>query len=84
MDENWSASATADYSSSARPRELAGTATYVSSNPLYSVWTGMHQRCRDPKGRNAHLYYARGITVCERWSGPDGFPNFLADMGENP
>lgn len=26
----------------------------------------------------------RGAIVCERWSGPNGFANFLADMGEWP
>lgn len=29
-------------------------------------------------------YGGRGITVCDRWLGKDGFVNFLADMGERP
>jgi hypothetical protein len=44
----------------------------------------MLQRCRDPKARNYKWYGARGITVCERWRGKDGFENFRADMGERP
>jgi hypothetical protein len=37
----------------------------------------MHERIRKHPGY-AHL------TVCERWSGTNGFANFLADMGERP
>lgn len=44
----------------------------------------MHQRCANPNARGYERYGGRGIAVCERWSGPDGFPNFLADMGERP
>jgi hypothetical protein len=42
----------------------------------------MMQRCFNPDDRP--YWGARGITVCERWRGPDGFANFLADMGERP
>jgi hypothetical protein len=48
---------------------------------IYSTWAGMLRRCRDPRNRD---YGGRGISVCERWQGRDGFANFLADMGERP
>jgi hypothetical protein len=54
------------------------------NHPLYGTWTTMHQRCTNPNARGYERYGGRGITVCERWRGPDGFPNFLADMGERP
>jgi len=43
----------------------------------------MHARCRPATDYEGN-YGARGIRVCQRWSGPDGFINFLADMGECP
>jgi len=51
------------------------------STPEYLCWIEMHRRCRDKD--NVH-YAARGIKVCERWSGSSGFQNFLQDMGIRP
>lgn len=53
---------------------MAGTA-------VYSVYDAMKQRCRNPKNAHYASYGGRGITVCDRWLGVDGFTNFLADMG---
>ncbi len=44
----------------------------------------MVQRCYDVGKSNYRYYGGRGIRVCERWQGKDGFVNFLADMGEKP
>ena len=44
----------------------------------------MKRRCSNPNVDEYPNYGGRGITVCERWQGRDGFPNFLADMGERP
>jgi hypothetical protein len=50
----------------------------------YAAWTDMHARCSDP----SHPRYAdeggRGISVCDRWTGPDRFANFLEDVGPMP
>lgn len=50
----------------------------------YVTWMNMWIRCNDSRYRSYHRYGGRGITICERWSGPEGFVNFLADMGERP
>jgi transposase-like protein len=43
----------------------------------------MRKRCQPDN--HQHAYYAdKGVTVCARWLGSEGFKNFLADMGERP
>lgn len=57
---------------------------YVIHKPEYSVWKGMKNRCYNPNSRNYHRYGGRGIKVCDRWLGDDGFSNFLNDIGKRP
>lgn len=45
----------------------------------YSSFYSMNYRCRADE-----RYVANGTNVCERWQGPEGFKNFLADMGLRP
>ena len=52
--------------------------------PEYFVWHGMHRRCYDPQQIGYENYGGRGITVCKRWSGLNGFHNFFIDMGPRP
>jgi hypothetical protein len=47
----------------------------------YRTWTGMKNRCLNPKQDNYPRYGGAGVTICERWM---TFANFLADMGEKP
>ncbi len=54
------------------------------TTPEGRSWTSMKRRCYDPKIKGFANWGGRGITVCERWLGPDGFVNFLADMGPKP
>lgn len=56
----------------------------LSGHPLYSVYCGMMQRCYDPKSVGYQYYGARGISVCDRWRGPDGLVHFIKDMGLRP
>lgn len=53
---------------------------------LYGTYANMHSRCYN---QNCHAfgdYGARGIKVSERWhkDSPNGFVNFLGDMGQRP
>ena len=41
-------------------------------------------RCNNLKDQHYSTYGGRGIKVCKRWSGNDGFINFVEDMGEKP
>lgn len=45
---------------------------------IYSSWSAMLYRCRNPKCHAYKNYGGRGIQVCERWL---EFTNFYADMG---
>lgn len=53
-------------------------------HPLYDTYHAMKDRCLNPKNKNFNKWGGRGITVCERWIGLDGFTNFCEDMGEKP
>lgn len=50
----------------------------------YQTWCRIIARCFDPSIRCWKDYGGRGITVCDRWRGDEGFVNFLSDMGERP
>jgi hypothetical protein len=52
----------------------------------YGIWTMMHVRTEDPRHEAYKHYGGRGIKVCQRWhkSNPQGFHNFIADMGPAP
>lgn len=52
--------------------------------PLYTVYNNMIGRCLNPKDEKYPTYGARGITVCGRWLGEDGYSNFEKDMGPRP
>lgn len=50
----------------------------------YVSYCNMVQRCYYPKHNRWHRYGGRGIRVCERWLGANGFVNFFKDMGFKP
>jgi hypothetical protein len=55
-----------------------------TDTPEHGIWKGMKRRCLNEKNPAYKNYSGRGIRICERWLGPDGFSNFLADMGARP
>lgn len=50
----------------------------------YRIYHKMLRRCFKETDPKYHRYGGRGITVCDRWRGPEGFINFFADMGSRP
>lgn len=52
--------------------------------PMYNRWMSMIHRCRNEKSHIWKYYGGRGIAVCDRWQGREGFDNFCDDMGVPP
>ena len=50
---------------------------------LYGVLRKAHERCEDPNSEFYKNYGARGITVCDEWSGSEGLDNFIKWASEN-
>lgn len=50
----------------------------------YRCYRNMMGRCYTPENNHYHSYGGRGIKVCDRWLGEDGFINFFNDMGKKP
>lgn len=61
-----------------------GNSSRAGNTPTYDTWKAMNARCASDNPSTHKHYKGRGITVCERWTGPEGFKNFLEDMGERP
>ena len=59
-------------------------ADWVKRNPQHSIWRNMKARCMNPKCKAYPDYGGRGISICERWIGENGYKNFEADMSPRP
>ncbi len=55
-----------------------------STSPEYKILSGMKKRCFNRASDDYANYGGRGITVCDKWLGSQGFQNFIADMGKRP
>lgn len=61
----------------------AGITGEFSKDELYKKFKSMHSRCEMKSHPSYPNYGGRGITVCEEWSGKDGFFNFYKWAHEN-
>jgi hypothetical protein len=69
----------------ARPQFDGSNKTHGQSRSReYILWSTMKARCANPNREEYSRYGGRGIRVCDRWRGPNGFENFMADMGPRP
>lgn len=50
----------------------------------YATHARLFMRCNNKNSSDYKDYGARGISVCARWTGKEGFKNFMADMGPRP
>jgi hypothetical protein len=50
----------------------------------FNSWRAMRERCTNENNDRYPDWGGRGIKVCDRWDGEDGFKNFLSDMGKKP
>lgn len=50
----------------------------------HKSYKGMKTRCLNPNCPEFAAYGGRGIKICKRWLGPNGFEHFLEDMGPKP
>jgi hypothetical protein len=49
---------------------------------MYTIWTGMRQRCYNKKYNQSYLYWDRWITMSNEWK--DNFEQFYKDMWDKP
>lgn len=53
-----------------------------SGSRIYKMWHSMNGRCHSQESQAYKYYGDRGIEVCQQWRSPNGFAQFLADMGD--
>lgn len=56
----------------------------MSYSPVYFCYNEMKYRCNRKSHHAYKDYGGRGIKVCNRWLGEDGFDKFMNDMGMPP
>lgn len=49
----------------------------LSKTRLYSIYSGMKQRCYNPQNPGYKWYGAKGITICDEWMNENGLQNFI-------
>lgn len=64
--------------------ECTRSAKALGVTPEYRAWMAIHRRCYNTNTKDYPLYGGSGVRVAEEWHGPEGFSNFLRDMGRRP
>lgn len=57
---------------------------FLAHRSEWKTWDGIKQRCYNPKCPSYRYYGLRGVRVCDRWLGKEGFVYFYLDMGPKP
>ena len=50
----------------------------LSDTRPFRIWKGIISRCNNPNNDSYSDYGGRGISVCDEWTGTQGFFNFLS------
>lgn len=49
----------------------------LSKTRLYSIYSGMKQRCYNQNNQHYQWYGGKGITICDEWMDENGLQNFI-------
>lgn len=61
---------------------VAHQTTHPMVRKAYKAWRDASRRCLDPGFVSKYYNYGgRGIQFSSRWQGPEGFDNFICDVG---
>lgn len=71
-----------NYNNEQNPNYNSGA--YSTHKKEGNSYRAMKNRCLCPSYRAYHRYGGRGIKICDRWLGKDGFKHFYEDMGDKP
>jgi len=67
-----------------KSRQIHGEAVNGIFSPEYIAYRAMKHRCYVKSDVRWERYGGRGIKVCRRWLGKNGYIHFLTDMGRKP
>lgn len=49
----------------------------LSKTRLYSIYSGMKQRCYNPNNQHYAYYGGKGVAICDEWLNDNGLQNFI-------
>jgi hypothetical protein len=68
----------------AKVRRTHGQSVGRKATKILRTFWAMHTRCTNPRAASSLLYMAKGIRICEGWTGRRGILNFITQMGPPP